>query len=129
MSKKHFIPTPPAKEYNKEQGCNHNTDFCVNVKTILRNDSIAVTGKHYNGELTRDSEEHYTFIETLPPKVYKRNPRVFDGKYITVTRWKDGSLHPNFRPMPMGKNFNVDNYAIGVCNELRQALKGLGEEV
>ena len=128
MSKKHFIPTPPAKEYYKEQGCNHNTDFCVNVKTILRNDSIAVTGKHYNGELTRDSEEHYTFIETLPPKVYKRNPRVFDGKYITVTRWKDGSLQPNFKPIKEGRGFRAFVYARGVANELLWAFESLLEK-
>lgn len=30
--------------------------------------------------------------------------------------------------MPTGKDFNVDTYAIGLCNELRQALKGLVEE-
>ncbi|MCR5039821.1 MAG: hypothetical protein K6A94_10865 [Bacteroidales bacterium] len=77
----------------------------------------------------RDADNHYTFIETLPSTNGKRNPHVFIGKYITITRRDDGSLRPNFRPMPMGKNFNVDNYAIGVCNELRQALKGLGEEV
>lgn len=128
MSKKHFIPTPPAKEYNKEQGCHHNTDFCVDVKTILRNDSIAAIGKKYTGELTRDTEDHYTFLETLPPKVYKRNPRVFDGKYITVTRKKDGRLQPNFKPIKEWKGFIPVNYAKGVANELLWALESLLEK-
>ena len=30
--------------------------------------------------------------------------------------------------MPTGKDFNVDTYAIGVCDELRLALGGLVEE-
>ena len=127
MSNKITTATPPT-EYNKEQGCNRNTDFCVDVKTILRDDSIAAIGKHYNGELTHDSEEHYTFLETLPPKVYKRNPRVFDGKYITVTRWKDGSLQPNFKPIKEGRGFRAFVYARGVANELLWALESLLEK-
>ncbi len=117
-----------STEYNKEQGCNHNTDFCVDVKTILRNDSIAATGKHYTGELTRDSEEHYTFLETLPPKVYKRNPKLYDGKYITVTRKKDGRLQPNFKPIKEWKGFSAFDYARGVANELLWALESLLEK-
>ena len=58
----------------------------------------------------------------------KRNPRVFDGQYITVTRWDDGSLHPNFRPMKTDRSISIERYAFGVYLELRQALKGLIEE-
>lgn len=127
MSTKITTATPPT-EYNKEQGCNRNTDFCVDVKTILRNDSIAAIGKNYTGELTRDSEDHYTFLETLPPKVYQRNPRVFDGKYITVTRKKDGRLQPNFKPIKEWKGFSPANYAKGVANELLWAMESLLEK-
>ena len=127
MSTKITTATPPT-EYNKEQGWNRNTDFCVDVKTILRDDSIAAIGKHYTGELTHDSEEHYTFIETLPPKVYKRNPRVFDGKYITVTRKKDGSLQPNFKPIKEWNDFSAFDYARGVANELLWAMESLLEK-
>ena len=55
-------------------------------------------------------------------------PHVFHGKYITITRRDDGSLRPNFKPMKMGAGFSIDSYAIGVCDELRQALTGLVEE-
>ena len=138
MSKKITTTTPPTEEYNKEQGWNRNTDFCVDVKTLLRSDKCAKIGKSYQGVLRRDSEAqveefhycdpHYTFVETLPLPVRKRSPRVFEGKYITVTHRSDGTFHPNFRPMKVDEGFSVDAYAIGVCNELRQALKGLVEE-
>ena len=127
MSTKITTATPPT-EYNKEQGCNRNTDFCVDVKTILRDDSIAVIGKHYTGELTRDTEEHYTFLETLPPKVYKRNPHVYVGKYITITRKKEGRLQPNFKPIREWKGFSPVSYANGVANELLWALESLLEK-
>ena len=57
-----------------------------------------------------------------------RNPRIFSGRYITVTRWADGSYHPNFRPMPMREDLTLERYALGVYNELCMALGGLVEE-
>ena len=54
--------------------------------------------------------------------------RQFSGRYITVTRWADGSYHPNFRPMPMREDLTLERYALGVYNELCMALGGLVEE-
>ena len=120
------------------EGWNRNTELGCDVKTILRSDRKMKVGKTYRGVLTRDYDRvvddilyldaHYTFVETLPWTM-KRNPRVYAGKHITVTRRDDGSLRLNFRPVKMGHDFSIDGYAIAVCNELREALKGLvGEE-
>lgn len=138
MSKKITTTTPPTEEYNKEQGWHRNTELSVDVKTLLHSDRRMKAGKEYQGVLRRDSEAqveefhycdpHYTFVETRSSAAGKRNPRVYEGRYVTVTRWDDGSLHPNLRPVRMDSGFSVDAYAIGVCNELRNALKGLVEE-
>lgn len=92
-------------------------------------------GKTYQGMLRRDVEtdeflfdEHYTFVETLPATAGKRNPHVYDGKYITITRRDDGSLRPNFKPIKNWANFNAEEYAVGVGNELLWALEGLVEK-
>ena len=123
---------------SEEQGWNHNTDLSVDLKTILRSDRCMKTGKEYPGVLRRDSDTiiddflyhdpHYTFVETVPPTACKRNPHVFNGEYITVTRRDDSSLKLNFKELKTGVGFSVDGYALGVCNELRQALKGLIEK-
>ena len=117
------------------QGWNRSTELCCDVKTILHSDRTLKTGKDYQGVLRRDHgadidefrcrDAHYTFIETLPWTA-KRNPRVYKGKYITITRRPDGSLKPNFRPLPA--NMSVERYAFEVYRELRQALTGLVEE-
>ena len=111
---------------------NNNTHLCVDLKTQLRSDRVAKNGKSYTGVLRRDDicedflyAEHFTFIETLPPAPDKRNPQVFRGKYITVTRRDDGTYRPNFRPVKMGAGFNVGRYAADVANELLWALEGL----
>ena len=112
-----------SKKSNELRRRNHNTDLCVDLKTRLRHDHIAVIGKNYPGVLKRDEECHCTFTETA--NADKRNPRVFEGKCITVTRRDDGTLRPNFRPVTMGADFNAATYATDVANEILWALTGL----
>lgn len=125
-----------SKKANR-QGWHTNTDLGCDVKTILRSDRKMKVGKDYQGVFRFDSEgtideflscdPHYTFVETLSWSM-KRNPRVFNGKFISVTRQDDGSLRPNFKPMKVGEDFSVERYALGVYNELCMALGGLVEE-
>ena len=104
---------------------NRTTELCVDVKTILRSDCISEIGKGYPGVLTRDSDDHYTFVETIPSTNGKRNPHVFKGRYITVTRNDDGSLRPNFKPIRVNESFSVEQYAEGVSVEIIRSLEGL----
>jgi hypothetical protein len=119
----------------EEQGWNPNTHLSVDLKTLLCSDSKMKAGKNYQGILRRDEiceefryEEHFTFVETVPQKGAKRNPHVFDGRYITVTRRDDGSLRLNFKELKTGADFKVERFALGVYNELCIALEGLIEE-
>ena len=121
------------------RGWNRNTDLGCEVKTLLRSDKRMLVGKEYQGVFKLDSEAevderlcqdpHYTFVETLPLTAGKRNPHVFDGKYITVTRRDDGSLRLNFKELKMGPGFRVERFALGVYNEICMALEGLVKEV
>ena len=119
---------------SEEQGWNRNTHLGVDLKTLLRSDSKMKVGKDYQGILRRDEiceefryDEHFTFVETVAQGVEKRNPHVYVGQYITITRRGDGTYRPNFRPVKMGADFSVEKYAAGVSNELLWALEGLIE--
>jgi len=124
---------------SEKQGWHPNTELSVDLKTLLRKDVHMVTGKEYHGVLRRDAEAeveeyrsfdpHFTFTETVPPTAAKRNPHIFDGKYITVTRRDDGSLRLNFKELKTGEDFDLERYALGVYNEICLALAGLIEEV
>ena len=117
------------------KGWHRNTDLAVDLKTILHSDTYMKTGKEYQGVLRRDQDAsiedfrcrdaHYTFVETLPWTT-KRNPHVFRGRYISITRRDDGTLRPNFRPMPT--DMSVDHYTFMVYCELHKALEGLIEK-
>ena len=115
-------------------GWHTNTDLGCDIKTILHSDRKMKVGKDYQGVLKLDQEgtideflsrdPHYTFIETLPWSM-KRNPRVFNGKYISITRQDNGNLRPNFKPLKVDDGFSVERYAFGVYRELHKALEGL----
>ena len=113
------------------QGWHRNTEMSVDLKTILSSDRRLKAGKDYQGILRRDVDceefrydEHFTFVETLP-WTRKRNPRLFNGKYISVTCRDDGTLRPNFKQMKIDENFSADGFAFKVYLELLKALLGL----
>ena len=107
-----------------------NTELCSDIKTYLCFDRIAKIGKVYKGLLRRDSDEHFSFFECRPSaNAIIRNPHVFEGKYINVTRrLMDGHIRFNFKEVDFGGRFNPMGYAIGVMKEIIMAFKCLGEE-
>lgn len=123
--------------FNKKHSTNHkkateprhykvNTVLCVDVKEKLRHDPFAIIGKNYLGVLTRDKEFHYTFQEVSSIySLVKRNTKVFEGQFITITRRKDETLRPNFKPMKLNDGLTASSYATGVANELLFALSSL----
>ena len=113
---------------------NNNTHLAVDLKTQLRSDHYAKPGKSYTGVLRRETEyeefrcdDRFVFTETVPQTAGKRNPHLFDGRFITVTRRDDGSLRLNFKELKVDADFCVEKYAAGVANELLWALEGLIE--
>lgn len=114
------------------KGWFRNTDLCVDVKTFLRHDRIAKIGKNYTGVLCHDKDDHYAFVETglTAANANIRNPHIFEGKYINVTRrMRDGHVRFNFKDVDFGGRFNPLSFAIAVMKEILKAFKCLGEEV
>ena len=58
----------------------------------------------------------------------RRNPHVYEGEFINISRWADGSLHPSFKNVMAGRAFSVESYAFGVACELHEGLSGLVEK-
>ena len=109
-----------------------NTELCSDLKTYLCFDRIAKIGKVYKGLLRRDSDDHFSFFEcrcSASANAIIRNPHVFEGKYINVTRrLTDGHIRFNFKEVDFGGRFNPMGFAIGVMKEIIMAFKCLGEE-
>ena len=129
------MPVAYCEHHDVVEGWHANTDLGCNVKTLLRSDKRAKVGKSYPGVLRLDSDTivdeylsrdpHYTFTEAVAQAVGKRNPHIFDGKLISVTRRDDGRLRLNFKQLEIGADFKVERFALGVYNEICMALEGL----
>ena len=103
-----------------------NTELGVDLKLMTCKPGRLEEGITLPGVITRDGEFHFTFKEvTSIFALVKRNPQVFCGDFITVTRRDDGTLRLNFRPKTMGPDFNAASYATDVANEILWALTGL----
>ena len=114
----------------------NNTYLAVNLKVKMFRDAHLKLGKDYIGVLCHDvpddsiggDDDHFTFTEITTLNARKRNPQVFDGEYITVTRRSDGTYRINFKSFFINKDFDVAAFASGVASEIRKALKGLIEK-
>lgn len=121
-----------------QYGWHVNTELGIDLKTLLRSDRRMKVQKGYQGVLRRDADAeieeyrcrdaHYTFVETMPQTTGRRNPHVFDGTFITVTRQSDGKLRLNFKRLVVDADFCLERYALGVYNEICVALEGLVEK-
>lgn len=70
----------------------------------------------------------FTFVELPPKAAVKHNPRVYDGKHITITVRNDGTYRPNFKPMREEDVLNLARYTHEVYVELCEGLGGLIDE-
>lgn len=94
----------------------------VSLLCTVVHDNIEMT--RITGILSQRNDGDFDFVQTHSPLPAKRNPRVYEGMRITITRKDDGTYQPNFRPMRMGKEFSFEEYAQEVCEELLEALQG-----
>ena len=103
--------------------------LCIDVKTLLQSDPLARIGKTYRGCFVVDDEFNATFVEEAPREREKRNLRLFDGEFITLTyRLSDGHVRLNFNEIARQGGVNIAAYAVGVKDEIRQALNSLVEK-
>ena len=116
------------------KGWKKNIELCVDVKTYLKNDLRMKAEKGYQGVLTRHVvcedfkyNEYMTFVETANQKRVKRNPKLFNGRYISLSMSDNGSPRLNFKKLRMGPRFSPERYALAVYNELLWALECLVE--
>ena len=122
----------------EDRGWHTNTELGCDLKTILHSGQRMKPGKVYSGMLQCDSvnivdeflcrDPHFTFIETVPSTTVKRNPKVYNGKHISITRRDDGTYRPNFKPMREEDVLNLARYTREVYIELCEGLAGLIEE-
>lgn len=100
-----------------------NTNLCVDLKTVLQRDALLFEGQPYNGVLTRDSSDHYLFEEAARGVRHPRNPKLFDGEYISLVHMQNGRYQFHMRTINVEAVRNNEELALKVYNELLNAFK------
>ena len=120
---------PPPKQGDRgglwgTEGVSHGSPLLgIDLWTRLRTDPQPSLGKPYHGRLVMRDTDYALFTEDPPAKPQRRNPRIFDGRYVTLTRREgDGHLRLNFKELPFPPGLDDEAYAHGVGQEVKEAL-------
>lgn len=103
---------------------NPNTHFCVNLHTHTEGD-IMHEGDVKEGVLTMKSEFDFYFIESIKEQ-RQRNPKVWAGERINVSKDKTGRLLVNFRRTELTDTFDPCTFADEIFLEIERAKVELG---
>ena len=106
------------------EGVSHGSPLLgIDLWTRLRADPQPRLGKPYHGRLVVRDTGDALFTEDPPAKPQRRNPRIFDGRYVTLTRREgDGHLRLNFKELPFPPGLDDEAYAHAVGQEVKEAL-------
>lgn len=97
-----------------------NTELDVDLKLVTQEQGRMELGEYLDGMITRDGEDHYTFVEnaTEERKATRRNPSIYMGQWINVKRRADGTVYPTFKPTKGIGAGKLGDYAVNTTCEL-----------
>lgn len=84
-------------------------------------------GAYLNGVIAHDKEDRYVFTETPLQAARRRNPLIYKGYCINVTRRPDGTLCPHFRLPQYTRYYTFRDFCREAVEELL-LIAGLVEE-
>ena len=102
-----------------------NTILCVDLKTILQEDTLLRQGQTYRGVLTRNAEHHYLFEEEAHTsgRTHRLNPKLYVGHYVTLVRRQDGRYQLHCRAFEADTLGKRNELASKIFTELVEALQ------
>lgn len=77
--------------------------------------------KCHNGIISRQGKNKFRFEETIHKGRPPRNPKLYDGKYISMIRMKNGKYQ--FYMKALSDDFDRDKLPFNIYNEIVKALQ------
>ena len=87
---------------------------------IMQQDSEITSDKCLNGIISKTTDG-FRFEEVLRKGRPPRNPKLFDGQYISMVRMQNGKYQIHMKTLADG--FDREKLPYLVCNEMVNALK------
>lgn len=119
-----------------------NTEVSVDLKLLTRRPGRMKNDEQLSGTLSRNSEEHFTFMqdtlekESTPKKstaAPTRYPHEYEGCCFNVSRRADGNLYPTFCQPHYSEHYTFPDFCREAAEELLMVARtfensGLVEE-
>ena len=100
-----------------------NVNLCIDLKTLMQEDTILCAGQCYRGVLTRTGEHQFLFEECVPMvRHYHRNPKIYDGRYVNLVRKMNGRYQVRMRDIDATIVTDPQELAHRIYMELQEAL-------
>ena len=102
-----------------------NTILCVDLKTILQEDTLLRQGQTYRSVLTRNAVNHYLFEEEAHAsgRTRRLNPKLYVGRHLSLVRRQDGRYQLHCRAFKADALGNRNELASKIFSELVEALQ------
>ena len=126
--------TRAAEERNKDNrllvDIHPHTELCVDLKLLTREPGRLNIGATLRGIITRDGEEHYTFLEEGDQQKAssQRNPHLYRGQFVNVNQSSDGTLYPTFNRPRYTKEFTFQDLCREAAAELLMVAGRVGKK-
>ncbi len=98
-----------------------NTELDSILKLLTRKPGRLGVGERIVGSITRDGENHYTFLEDahkIKKVVANRTSITIRGLYVNVHIKVDGSFYPTFNRPKLSEDFTYQDFLLGAADEL-----------
>lgn len=94
----------------------------TNLTCMLQQDNEISQNKCYTGIFSKRGNS-LKFEEAIRKGRAPRNPKLFDGKYITLVRKTNGKYQIHAKTLRLEPGFNPNDVAFGFFQEVSSALK------
>ena len=109
-----------------------NTELGIDLKLMTRKPGRLAVGEYLDGTITRDGEDHFSFIQDdsnkKKVKVIQRNPHVYEGTFININRKPAGTLYPTFNRPTFTQHFTFQDFCRKAARELLMVAGSVKEE-
>lgn len=100
-----------------------NINLCIDLKTILQEDTLLNPGQCYRGVLSRTDDDQYLFEEAVTSgKNDRRNPKLFKGNYVSLVHMQNGKYQVHMRTIDASSALDRKELAFQVYSELLEAF-------
>lgn len=118
----------PLRHHLAASGIYPNTEPCVDLKLLTREPGRIAVGHYKRGMLTRDSEDHFIFIENESKTVkFQRGTRIYSGECINLNIASDGMLRVTFNRPSITSRLLMRRFLLKAAEEMRRVASQIAQ--